>query len=695
MSDAIGLNRGTPHELLAAGGQLALKGDIWDDLSVQNIVQKILDLFGLDIPNWQEIIASFDGLRDAFEGTYVGNDPALNVIQNIVKTLRNGLTGIIDWARIPQLSLSQLTNQPGPNLLSGFGDFADGSTLDGGSDWTWDGSVGGGSARAVGSGTRKVLTSELVAVSEGQQMTAAGKVQWAGAAGTGAAMQLIVMPFVGDAAQAEVVISNITSPPASSSGNFVALSGSYVPAAGVTGVRVRITVEAALTAGAVWWDDVTLRKVATSLPQQFISGLEGALSQLGADVNAALGWIKDLIQRITGRARTTLEDALTDAATFATQLRTLLLGGSVSSPLPNLTSLVQLGQSQITNLVSDLGGKASTAAVNTINTFIQNLVDAILQAIRKVPVVGGSIADIIADVGGLRDTAVGTKEAITAGYAGASGGDAAVNAVIADYQDRITALENGGTMFLLTSSQTLDLSAYSTFKVYLFGAGRNGSVASGYDAGPGGAGGNFRFRVFSKAQLVGYGVDMSAVQAVVGAGNSAAGNPTRFGNFGASWALDTGTASGDSYAIDSDGLFRDVTAKTPPGNGGSGGAGARKADQGSFAGASPGGTTHLATGGAAGQAYGEAGQPGANADLASGREFAGGAGGGGGNGGAMGNVFNNSYLSAGGNGGNGGNGGFPGAGGGGTGGGGRGTSTGTPGQIPGAGAPGVAIVVAS
>lgn len=294
------------------------------------------------------------------------------------------------------------------------------------------------------------------------------------------------------------------------------------------------------------------------------------------------------------------------------------------------------------------------------------------------------------------DTAViGTKTAITAGHAGTSGGDPAVNAVIADYQNRITALENGGTMFLLTSSQTLDLSAYSTFKVYLFGAGKNGSVASGYDASPGGAGGNFRFRVFSKAQLVGYGVDMSAVQVVVGAGNSAAGNPTRFGNSGASWALDTGTASDDSYAIDSDGLFRDVTAKTPPGNGGSGGAGARKTDQGSFAGASPGGTTHLATGGAAGQAYGEAGQPGANADLSSGREFAGGAGGGGGNGGAMGNVFNNVYISAGGNGGNGGNGGFPGAGGGGTGGGGRGTSTGTAGQIPGAGAPGVAIVVAS
>lgn len=373
MSDAIGLNRGTPHELLAAGGQLALKGDIWDDLSVQNIVQKILDLFGLDIPNWQEIIASFDGLRDAFEGTYVGNDPALNVIQNIVKTLRNGLTGIIDWARIPQLSLSQLTNQPGPNLLSGFGDFADGSTLDGGSDWTWDGSVGGGSARAVGSGTRKVLTSELVAVSEGQQMTAAGKVQWAGAAGTGATMQLIVMPFIGDTAQSEVVISNITSPSASSSGNFVALSGSYTPAAGVTGVRVRITVEAALTAGTVWWDDVTLRKVATSLPQQWVDGLLDKFDEFTDDITAATAWIKDLIEKLTGQARATIEDAIDDVVDFASQLGTILSGGSVGSPLPSLSGALNIGSLQTTlNQFEDIFKGIVVTPINSIVTAVKD-----------------------------------------------------------------------------------------------------------------------------------------------------------------------------------------------------------------------------------------------------------------------------------------------------------------------------------
>ncbi|MGC5249483.1 hypothetical protein ACPXB3_21465, partial [Gordonia sp. DT219] len=124
------------------------------------------------IPSWENVLG-FDvtDLQSAMSGTYTGDDAALSAIQAIVGTLRGGLTGIIDWSRIPQLSLSQLTDQPGPSLLTGFGDFASEDTMDGGGDWTWDATVGGGSARASGSGARKVLTSELVAVSEGRPMS--------------------------------------------------------------------------------------------------------------------------------------------------------------------------------------------------------------------------------------------------------------------------------------------------------------------------------------------------------------------------------------------------------------------------------------------------------------------------------------------------------------------------------------------
>lgn len=561
-----------------------------------------------DFNDWTlGIGANFADLKAAFDGTYTGTDPALGTIQTIVSALRGGLTGLIDWSRIPQLSLSQLTNQPGPNLLSGFGDFASEDTMDGGGDWTWDGTVGGGSARATGSGARKVLTSELVAVSEGQQMTAAGKVRWSGASGSGAAMQLIVMPFVGDTAQAEVVISNITSPPASSSGTFVALSGSYTPATGVTGVRVRITAEAALTAGTVWWDDVTLRKVATSLPQQFISGLEGALSQLGADVSAALGWIKDLIQRITGRARTTLEDALTDAATFATQLRTLLLGGSVPSPLPNLTSLVQLGQSQITNLVSDLGGKASTAAIDTLNTFIQNLVNAILQALRGVPVVGGTLADIIADLGGVKDTADTAQQQIATG----AGGQLISAGVLDGVQYQLTIFTANGTFTPPTPPTGYVIDYF---------------IASAYKGGDGGARGNANSSVNSRGGVNGgratkritvaqMGTSQPVTVGAGGAKNSGAGGDSYLGSSGSPLVKAVSGAS----SIPSQ--YGDIASSSRPGSGGNGQWGV----------AAKGESSSTAEGGAAG---GVSGNPGGNgaAGNASGAPYTTGGGGGGGGG---------------------------------------------------------------
>lgn len=530
MSDAIGLNHGTPHELLAAGGQLALKGDIWDDLSVQNIVQKILDLFGLDIPNWQEIIASFDGLRDAFEGTYVGNDPALNVIQNIVKTLRNGLTGIIDWARIPQLSLSQLTNQPGPSLLSGFGDFADADTMDGGGDWTWDGTVGGGSARATGSGARKVLTSELVAVSEGQQMTAAGKVRWSGASGSGAAMQLVVMPFVGDAAQSEVVISNITSPPASSSGNFVALSGSYTPAAGVTGVRVRITVEAALTAGTVWWDDVSLRKVATSLPQQFISGLTDALGDLG-------DWIKHLVDQITtALGLPTVADLATGIGNLASEFGDML--GNIEDGAANLSNLLNnllhspatvlgtLPQTLLNDatgwLTTALGGKASTAAIDTLNTFIQNLVNAILQALRGVPVVGGTLADIISDLGGVKDTADSAQQQISTG----NNGQLLSTGVLDGLQYQLSVFTANGTFTPPAPPAGYEI-AY-----YMVTAYRGGWGGGGGSANVGGLSGRDGGRTVARVSAAQMGASQPVTVGSGGASNGGAGGRTYLGASG-------------------------------------------------------------------------------------------------------------------------------------------------------------------
>ncbi|WP_123931694.1 hypothetical protein [Gordonia oryzae] len=304
-----------------------------------------------------------------FSPHYTGTDPALTAIQTIVSALRGGLTGLIDWSRIPQMPVGAITNAPGPNLLSGFGDFATAETMDGGGNPVWDATVGGGSSRFTLDGQRHVLTSELVAVAEGQPLTVSGLARKQSAAGSGNVAQLVVMPFAGVAAQAEVVVGGIT---AGTDMTGTTVSGPWTVPAGVDGVRVRVTGEAAGTSGQVWWDDVTLRKVATSLPPSFISGLEGALSQLGADVNAALGWIKSLIEKITGQARASIEDAIADALAFGAQLKTILGGGTVGSPLPNLTGAV-VGSLQ--TMLTQIGDLFAGAAVTPVNGIVQGIKD--------------------------------------------------------------------------------------------------------------------------------------------------------------------------------------------------------------------------------------------------------------------------------------------------------------------------------
>lgn len=74
-----------------------------------------------------------------------------------------------------------------------------------------------------------------------------------------------------------------------------------------------------------------------------------------------------------------------------------LVGNLLNNPAAVIGSIPQ-------SLVSGL-----QSALSGVNGYIQDLVNAILRAIRKVPVVGGTIADIISEVGGLNDRADDAK----------------------------------------------------------------------------------------------------------------------------------------------------------------------------------------------------------------------------------------------------------------------------------------------
>lgn len=370
LADELGDLLGTAEDALAGATNA---GD-----RIQDVIDTLTGVVGGglgDLSDWVDgliagAVANFEELKDAFEGNYSGSDSFLATIQTIVNTLRGGLTGLIDFSRIPQLSLAQLTNQPGPNLLTGFGDFADAATMDSGGNWTWDASVGGGSARCDLNGSRKVLTSELVAVSEGQQLTISGLARKQSAVGSGNVAQLVVVPFVGDTAQAEVVIGGIGS---GTNTTGTTVTGSWTVPVNVNGVRVRITGEAAGTSGQVWWDDVTLRKTATSLPQQWVNGLLDKFDEFTDDITAATAWITDLIEKLTGQARATIEDAIDDVADFASQLGTILSGGSVGSPLPNLSGALNIGSLQTTlNQFEDIFNGVVVTPINSIVTAVKD-----------------------------------------------------------------------------------------------------------------------------------------------------------------------------------------------------------------------------------------------------------------------------------------------------------------------------------
>ena len=95
MADPLDQNRGTPPELLAAGRQLALKEDFSKDWSAEAVVQKIQELFHLDIPGLDDIVSAIQS----------GLDSAKTMINQVVD-LFNGLViipinsaiqGVKDW----------------------------------------------------------------------------------------------------------------------------------------------------------------------------------------------------------------------------------------------------------------------------------------------------------------------------------------------------------------------------------------------------------------------------------------------------------------------------------------------------------------------------------------------------------------------------------------------------------------------
>lgn len=645
MTDAQGLNPRTPKELLDAGKQLALKSDVWSDMSIEQIVQKIKDFFGFDIPNWEQLTANFAELRQAIDGTYTGTNPALLAIQGTIGVLRRLAAGIIEPWRLPLIPLSHI-GEASPNLLEN-GSFDGPNPIEETEGWTLDTSVGRtspGSARTFGNGTRRVLLSNVVLCTPDQKFDIGGHVTWSMLTGGGeGAFKLSAVAYdSSDSVVEEKVIAKIDSP--SGAQAWTAMLGQYTVPAGAVKIRVQVEVAATVTGGTINWDDLSVTKYG-NLPQRMVAGLVSALGDLGSGIASVVQSIGDFFDRLTGKVGTTIADL----QSWAAQLKTILSGGTVGSGIfPTL----------------DNGLKG---AIDGARNFAQQILDAIIQAIRGIPIVGAGLADLLDDVQGLRETADTanataitadtkaitaqstanqTAQAVVDGWAGTGASTGEVYDTLAAIR---TAVANGYTVETITSTRDwIKPAGITELYVTAIGSGQTGQAATSPNPGNGGLGGGFTTFAFDPAQVA------NTVRVTVGLN----GAQSSFGTYFA-------TILGEGHMATQFGF---AASTSVGGRGGKGGMGFYIVGSDIYQPTVglPGESTPIAPGGAGATTKGATGSPGGNADLnAITKCGAGGGGGGAGNGQAP--------LGGRARGGQGGPGGFP-AGGGGGGGGGDGVN---------------------
>jgi hypothetical protein len=672
------------------GGFLQGKWDLLDDISdaVQPIVDiftALLKAFGGDFSGLADLprvlldrLASlfgglpgldvddvFSGLESMFGGLFsdggldasklIGDLPAA-----IVNTLRGLITAVFDLGSM-FFDVGALRTTSANLLLSS--DFKAAESMTVGDGWFWDGTEGRsapGSAKATASGNRLVQLSNLVRVAEGQELDVAGWVKWSGVAASGDAFRVECQCYTGASTAASLPVGVITSPAAS--GGWQQINGQVTIPALVDGVRVRIAVEAAVTAGSVWWDDVTAVREGT-MPQNFITNLIPDLaglkdwieSLLNAGLGAlglpALGSIFDKIMDFADG----LDDWMTDTDNTASGLDDLL-GNLISNPAAVLGTIPQMLISGLDGALANLLPKTDWASFLTQFTaagnsgtapstgipLLDNALNALLgvrttatttqQTVQQQVVTMGTVDGLTVIRTPITSTQTWNRSAIPSGCtervktgaalvgSGQGGGRPNRQAKIATYG----ADGNTGTFYVSAPAsggvgggyvyQEFDPATVGASQTVTIGAGGAGSTTQGAD---GSYGGTTSFgSLLSIASGSGGGVSMSAgVVLAGGGGNGGNGGPSDgfLNSIGApSYVYDKGQQGSAAY--------RTQGGSAGTGNGGNGGAGQNgPTDDNYLTGGSGGGGG--AGGGSGGGTGGAGGLPGGG----------GGAGGGGGN----------------------------------------------------------------
>lgn len=302
-------------------------------------------------------------------------------------------------------NLGQLTSGE-INLISYEGQFDTEGTVKIGEGWSWDGGVGrngNGSARFNGTeAVGGVLTPPTPArVEPGKTYKSSAWVKW---------QDLLSVGTVGlEVKWYDYTKTEISTVPAGTlqvggTGDWASVNESVTAPTGAYWAALFLRVNGDVNGGFVWFDDIGLYANQVSLPQLFIANLPQDLQNL-------FGWLESLVDQLLGvfglDGIGTIFDKIFDLSDeFDSWFgdSQILQGGFddlVGNLLNNPAAVIgSIPQSLVSGLQSALSG---------VNGYIQDLVNAILRAIRKVPVVGGTIADIISEVGGLNDRADDAK----------------------------------------------------------------------------------------------------------------------------------------------------------------------------------------------------------------------------------------------------------------------------------------------
>ncbi|MGB6246123.1 hypothetical protein [Gordonia sp. (in: high G+C Gram-positive bacteria)] len=353
-----------------------------------------------DLTGWLPAFLDFGQLLEALQGKYAGTDPVLKAIQTVTSPIRGALdllSGVIPIGLLAPTA---------PNLLAN-GAFDGAVSMTAGDGWVWDDAVGRdkpGSARFDAAGVAGVQLSEPVQVAEGQKVAAEVWVKWAGVSTASASgFRLTRRWYSGETLISSSDAGSILDPAAS--GGWVKVSGEQTTPAGVDSVCLALTVDAGVTSGQVWWDDASLRKPTTSLPQQWIAGLVDGLADLWTGVEDAVDWVRELIAKLIGRPVGAIQDAIQDALTWVGQLGSILSGNSPSGPLPSLAGAVV---GTIQTMINQFAAIANGDLVTPVNAIVQMFKDGWTGAAATAKSLTEQVADNInAAISGGVSTGVG------------------------------------------------------------------------------------------------------------------------------------------------------------------------------------------------------------------------------------------------------------------------------------------------